>query len=112
MQYSNTSINNAGPVASRTRRGTIVAAAARAAQNSDQGILAAEAGRIAIKARVKLPESIIAPTLEEIRAAMPEHGIILSDFFKLFISRLTSAADHKEFLGTSTPLPRRTPLLS
>ena len=98
MQHNHTLNTDASPVASRTRQ-AITAAAARAALNADHGILVLEAARIALKSRVGLPEPITPLTLEEVRAAIPEHGIMLPEFFKLFISRITSVEDNRTFLA-------------
>ena len=76
------------PVASRTRQGT-AAAAARAAQNANQQILVVGACKLALQSRAgKLAEPAIQPTPEEIRAAIPEHGIMIHELFELFIARL------------------------
>ena len=85
------------PVASRTRQGT-AAAAARAAQNANKQVLVAGACKLALMSRAgKLAEPANQPTPEEIRAAIPEHGILIHELFELFIAHLSTIESLKSF---------------
>lgn len=87
MQHPTTFHTIPTPVASRTRQAT-TAAAARAAHYAGQPFMVADACKIALLTRGNLTEPAIQPTPEEIRATIPEHGILLHELFQLFIARL------------------------
>jgi len=105
----NTFCTDHAPVASHTRQ-SIAAAAARAAENAHNGILVRHAGRIALQALVPVPEPVVQPTLEEIRAAIPDHGIMLPEFFQLFLSRVRSSGSYKAFLVNFQALAAQDPV--
>ena len=85
------------PVASRTRQGTS-AAAARAAENANQTIYVSGPCKLILQSRAgKLASPAIQPTPDEIRAAIPEHGIVIEELFELFIARLPTLASLTAF---------------
>jgi hypothetical protein len=104
----NTFCTDRAPVASHTRQ-SIAAAAVRPAQNAHNCILVSAAARIACKARVPLPEPLVPPTLVEMRAAIPDYGIIRPEFFQLFLSRFRGES-HKAFLVNLQALAAQDPV--
>jgi len=80
----NTFSTDSTPVSSHTRQ-SIAAAAARAAENVDMVILMKHAANIAMEEHAKLPGPVLRlppPTAEEMRATIPEHGIMLAELFE------------------------------
>jgi hypothetical protein len=108
LTMQNTFCTDHTPVASHTRQ-SIAAAAARAAQNAHNGILVGAAARIACRSRVLRPEHLIPPTLVEMRAAIPDHGIMLPEFFQLFLSRVRGES-HNAFLVNFKALAAQDPV--
>lgn len=104
----NTFCTDRTPVASHTRQ-SIAAAAARAAQNAHNDILISAAARIANKECLPLPGPQIPPTLVEMRAAIPDHGIMLPEFFQLFLFRVRGES-HKAFLVNFKVLATQDPV--
>ncbi|KAM0710423.1 hypothetical protein Q7P35_002785 [Cladosporium inversicolor] len=102
-------LHDRAPVASHTRQ-NIAAAAVRAATYTDRGILVRVAGRIARQASPRQPGPLIPPTLEEMRAAIPDHGIMLAEFFELFFSRVRGSEDHAAFFANFKALAAQDPV--
>ena len=97
MQRQTPFHTNPTPVASRTRQGTS-AAAARAAENANQTIYVSGPCKLALQSRAgKLANPAIQPTPAEIKAAIPEHGIVIEELFELFIARLPTLASLTAF---------------
>lgn len=100
----------ATPVASRTRSGT-AAAAARAASNTHQWIAVSGACKLALESRGgKLAEPAIQPTPDEIKAAIPEHGIMIHELFQLFIARLPTLDSLQAFVANFQSVAAQDPV--
>lgn len=77
-----------GPVASRTRAAQRSAAAARA-QNAGDGVLVSKAWVAVAAERDWTADPIgVPPTLEEVRAAIPEQGIETAELIRVFYPRV------------------------
>lgn len=109
MQYVSLFHSVASPVASRTRQST-AAAAIRAAHNAGRPILVAGACQIALQSRGTFAETATQPTAEEVRAAIPEHGIMIHELFQLFIARLISLDSLKSFVATFQSVAAQDPV--
>lgn len=109
MKYATLFHTVASPVASRTRQST-AAAAICAAHNAGQPILVAAACQIALQSRGTFAEPATQPTAEEVRTAIPEHGIMIHELFQLFIARLLSLDSLRAFVATFQSVAAQDPV--